>query len=377
MNSFSILRFGKEINELTINDIQLLIDNKIDESQNLDYKQPSNDSQVNSNNLAEVISSFLNTDGGIIVFGVAESKDKENHRFPDKIIWTKEPKERIENLLFSRVQPWFEGIKVQRISNDIEPTEGVYVIEVPKSNNPPHMFNGKYYQRLNFQIKPMSHESVYRAFQTSSIRRNDIITQVIMPLYSEIKCDRENIRNYNGVLCSKYYFIIENNRFLYDLLDKADRKKIDEFYIGLVKYQEILSKVYNCTTKIINEGLCKADPYLSSSLNMNTDNFVINLTLKDASGNIYHANEVSIREAFLKRKPFFSYLQSLYPLDEIIKMNAMTKYSPQVNLSLKQLEVFWKNCKSNAKQNELYLLMWKERRELLELSKNILKELAN
>ena len=78
MTSFSNVRFGKELNELKISDIQLLIDNKIDESQNLDYKQPGSDIQENSNNLAEVISSFLNTDGGLVIYGVAETRQAKH-----------------------------------------------------------------------------------------------------------------------------------------------------------------------------------------------------------------------------------------------------------------------------------------------------------
>jgi hypothetical protein len=76
MTSSSKLRFGKELNELTTDDIQLLIDNKIDESYNLDYKQPSGDAHSDCNNIAIVVSSFLNTAGGIIIYGVAESKEE-------------------------------------------------------------------------------------------------------------------------------------------------------------------------------------------------------------------------------------------------------------------------------------------------------------
>jgi hypothetical protein len=61
------LRFGKGIGEIEIADFQLLINDKIDESQNLEYKKPTDEPQKDCDNLAEVISGFLNTEGGVIL----------------------------------------------------------------------------------------------------------------------------------------------------------------------------------------------------------------------------------------------------------------------------------------------------------------------
>ena len=172
MTSQSKLRFGKELNKLNINDVKLLISNKIPESQNLEYKKPTNDPQKDCDALAVVISGFLNTEGGIILYGVSEEKFKD-HRIPVSIEWSSNAKERIESLLVSRIQPLAERIRIHRIPKKGSITQGVFIIEVPKSTNPPHMSNYVYYQRLNFQTKPMEHQSVYRVFQTSWIRRRE------------------------------------------------------------------------------------------------------------------------------------------------------------------------------------------------------------
>ena len=100
--------------------------------------------------------------------------------------WCNTTKERLESLLISRVQPWEKGIKIHRIRSEESERKGIFVINVPKSNNPPHMHDGRYYQRLNFSTTPMAHQNVLRAFQTSWIQRRELYQNVIMPLYSEI-----------------------------------------------------------------------------------------------------------------------------------------------------------------------------------------------
>lgn len=88
----SQLRFKKELENLRISDILSLIENKIDESQNLEYKEPSRNSDKDCNNLAETISGFLNTDGGIVLYGISEERDGD-HRYPIDIKWCDVPKD--------------------------------------------------------------------------------------------------------------------------------------------------------------------------------------------------------------------------------------------------------------------------------------------
>jgi predicted HTH transcriptional regulator len=102
MATQSQLRFGKKLDDLTINDIHFLIENDIEESQNLEYKQPSNNIENDCNLLAERTSGFLNTDGGILIYGVTEKTEKK-HRYPSDIKWCSINKERLENLLKSRI----------------------------------------------------------------------------------------------------------------------------------------------------------------------------------------------------------------------------------------------------------------------------------
>lgn len=140
MVSQSKLRFGKELDKLKIDDIQLLIDNKIDESHNLEYKGATTNTQSDCDNIAVAISSFLNTDGGIVLYGVSETKGSKP-KYPNGFSWSNASKEQIESLLVSRVHPWSERIRIHRIKKKNSATQGIFIIEVPKSASPLHMNN--------------------------------------------------------------------------------------------------------------------------------------------------------------------------------------------------------------------------------------------
>ena len=78
---------------INIEYIQLLIDNKIKESINLDYKTELG--KINDE-IAKDISAFANTSGGRIIYGIEEIKN-----LPTSINWigSKNVRERIENII--------------------------------------------------------------------------------------------------------------------------------------------------------------------------------------------------------------------------------------------------------------------------------------
>jgi hypothetical protein len=378
MTSPSKLRFGKELDALKISDIQLLIDNRIDESQNLEYKQPSTKLNDECNRLSETISGFLNTDGGIIVYGISELKDK-THSFPDKVIWTRATKETLESLLVSRIHPWAEGIRIHRIQNKENPEEGIFVIEVPKSPNPPHMCNYAYYQRLNYQTQPMEHESVYRAFQTNYVRRTDLLKQVIQPLYSEIRFDCRCILNFKYGNSNKYNTVVSDDAFLYDQLELSTRREIDKFYKKMEQFSGILVQVNKTTTTIINEEIAIVVPSSSSWIgeHIKEDLLSVWLSLRNANGNVEDGISVSIREALLKRESLRKHVQSIFPYHEIINISPSLNQLPSVLITESTFLKIWRGCEQRVKKDEVYLLMWKERLELHQIGNNILTRMKN
>lgn len=239
MGSICRSRFGEDLNELQINDVDSLIENRVDESQTLEYKKPTEDIQVDCDHLAKTGSGFLNTEGGIIIYGVSEHKEKY-HTYASSVKGCVYTKETLENLLKNKIHPWNPEISIRRIPLEGTEGKGIFIIEIPKSETPPHMGNFIYYQRFNYQTQPMNHESILRTFLTSYIRRQNLISTIIEPIYSEISESLDNLQKYKACTNSYYDQIILHDRYLYDYLELSLQEKIETFYEKIKKYNSAL-----------------------------------------------------------------------------------------------------------------------------------------
>ena len=365
--------FNKELpDQIQIADIQKLIENKTEEFLHLDYEEIPR-TNVKYEGLAEHISGFLNTAGGIVVFGVSERKTK-GRNIPYKITWTTIKKETLENNLYRKIDPWYEDIQIVPIQNPNDNTERIFVIFVPRSNKPPHMSNYTYYHRLNFQTQPMTHQSVFRVFQTNWFNKRDLYQNVIQPLYSEVSANCERLEKYERGEDSLYQDIMQRDRYLYDLIETPLKEKIEEFY---KKMGELNSKsdymAHKIATRIINEELCKVFDDLKEWIEerMDTDILVASVTLMDISGSTRVINEVILNGALIQRKTITSYLQSKYPNEEVIRFEPVLRYK-KIKIPQSTFENLWKNCESKTTRNEAYLSIWRETPELLKLGKDLL-----
>jgi schlafen family protein len=171
--------FSKE--EYKEQDINDLISNRVEESINLDFKsidslgsEPSKKKE-----LSKDVSSFANSAGGIIIYGIREENHvAESLSFIDGNKFTKEW---IEQVIHSNIHRKIDGILIipVRFENDINKT--VYVIKIPESNQAPHMASdNRYYKRYNFESVPMEEYEVrnlYNRLQRTDLSITDLIFQ--------------------------------------------------------------------------------------------------------------------------------------------------------------------------------------------------------
>jgi len=132
-----------------------LIENKVEESLNLEYKSSGSlDKQNNkTTEISKDVSSLANSDGGIIIYGMAED---DNNHLPKEIspINRKQfSNEWLEQIVHDKIRPRLSNFKIHPI--DIDEANVVYVIEVKKSNTAHQAADKRYYKRFNFQSTAM------------------------------------------------------------------------------------------------------------------------------------------------------------------------------------------------------------------------------
>ena len=153
----------------SIQDIQKLIDNELEESIHLEFKSAGALGKWDSKKteMTKDVAAFANSDGGIIVYGLSECNHKASAlSFVDGTIFTKEW---IEQVLNSGIQQKINGLQIFPIRNNGNITQSIYVVKIPKSFNTPHMSKDrKFYRRYNFEAVPMEEYEIRELYNRKS-----------------------------------------------------------------------------------------------------------------------------------------------------------------------------------------------------------------
>ena len=269
--------FNKDsIDKVTIEDIQMLIKNKTEEFLYLDYEEipkiPSYDG------LAEHVSGFLNTSGGIVVFGLSE-RTENCRNLPYKITWCQVKKETVENNLYQRIDPWHEEITIHTITNPKNPEERIFVIFVPKSNTPPHMANKRYYIRLNFRTDAIGHDHVKRLFYQSYLQKQDLINKVYGPLFNELS-EYYKFTEIGNLPINEIHKIRSENKYLLFNNDFELYEELDIFYDRIRDWNRRTAIFPSHRAKFINDY---AEAYFQKKLCRQINQSAIKLEIKAVS----------------------------------------------------------------------------------------------
>lgn len=168
MKDYCIQIFGKSIREITIEDLLYFFNDPKEESEILEFKSGNGEfEKAFNNNILRTVSAFLNSSGGVLIWGAPEDKAPEKGMpkvCTGDLVPVKEKKEKDQliNRISSSISYMPTGILVERLDTD----EGyIYVIEVQESESKPHQLNGQYFIRLDGQSKPAPHYIVDSMFK--------------------------------------------------------------------------------------------------------------------------------------------------------------------------------------------------------------------
>ena len=137
----------------TFDDIQALIDNHAEEGVHLELKRANALSKENADKVTKTFSAFANSDGGVVIYGIAEEDHvASDYSFVDGNKITSE----YISMLARYVQPAIEGLRIYPIRKDDDFSKSIYVVKVPRSDKAPHMAKDhRYYKRNNVESIPM------------------------------------------------------------------------------------------------------------------------------------------------------------------------------------------------------------------------------
>jgi len=268
---------------ISIEDVCAFIDEKIEENIHLDYTQMSRTEEPNYNEIAKIVSAFLNSDGGLLVLGVSEQRLKDKtgkildvRVLPSEITWGPPSltKEKLEHVLKARVQPGDNAIFIVPVRNPNQQAQCIFLIDVPKSKIGPHMANYRFYIRSNFESKPMEYWQVADMFKRNWIQKAELATYVYGPLYNEIDSFL-NRRKYTKANVIRFTQIVYNHKYLWDQVDSDLREKTEKFYSIINEFNGRLDNAPMIIDRIINKVVSQHFGFSMGPINANQSRITI------------------------------------------------------------------------------------------------------
>lgn len=142
----------------SIEDLEKYIKLEIAESIHLDYKASPAMSKKKRDEICKDVSSFANSDGGLIIYGILE-EDALPITLDEGVENSSISREWIEQVIITNISPNIPDIEIIEIHNG--KTNSYFAIKIAKSFNAPHQApDKKYYKRYNFMSSPMEHYEI-------------------------------------------------------------------------------------------------------------------------------------------------------------------------------------------------------------------------
>src|ERR1043166_2007525 len=138
-------------------DLLELIRNKVEESVSLDFKRAEALTGPKAELKKEVtkdVSSFANSNGGLLIYGIAEAEDKHTPAGISPVNRASFSKERLEHLI-NNIQPRIPNVEIVPVTLTSGPDHVAFVVVIPRGTTAHQCTDKRYYRRYNFEAVAM------------------------------------------------------------------------------------------------------------------------------------------------------------------------------------------------------------------------------
>lgn len=220
----------KNIDDFEYDDIVSLRDDKIPESDVLDYKKIIPEDKE----LTKHVCAFANTHGGHIIFGIEESG---GGGYPIAIngISEKINKERNERIILSNIFPRLQ-IKQKIVEN--EKGNPFLILQIPDSGQKPHFDNKsqRYYKRFQFESAPMQEQEISDMYKNKFHNLNDINEYLKMSVL-QFPLTRNDQTQHNIIQTLQTQIIVAPIVLNNNLIDVTKLSMHDKLKSNIVDYE--------------------------------------------------------------------------------------------------------------------------------------------
>jgi hypothetical protein len=183
--------------------LQQYILDDVEESLNLEYKSSGSLGKNNdkTREITKDVSSMANSDGGIIIYGIAEYREEDKKHKPENlspINRTEYSKEWIQQII-NTIRPKIDGLVIYAVALSSGTNDVAYVIEIPQSHTAHQATDKRYYKRFNFLSEAMDdyevrdvmgrgqHPKIELEFKIKRKRRSNLLLQGLDPQHEIVE----------------------------------------------------------------------------------------------------------------------------------------------------------------------------------------------
>jgi hypothetical protein len=367
--------FFKKKEEIKEKDIKRFISQKIEENSNLDYKDIM--AYKDAETLSTNISSFANSEGGLLILGISEDEIKDEKGKTIKI-YPKEPtwgkvsldKETLENKLLTLIKPPIDGLTIKPIRN--KKNEVIFLIDIPKSPNSPHMTpDYRYHKRVNFRKRLMEHFEISNLFRSNWTMKEKLVEKIYEPLASVLGKHTEQLETFSCPFAHEVKEVLGQTYYKMQIpLNLLERMEHYTDQVEALQKEEYYSRraMIDVLNRIILGLLEKPIP-------TSNDNLQIEFRALSETGN-YQIYTQDIFRLLLENQKIDKFLENRLWYDGYKQISI--KYSnDSTTLGLREFnEKVWNKCLADISTNSKVVQFKKNAQSILEEAQDIIEEIT-